>query len=227
MKRFLLVLAMFSGAAQAQTTPQSAFGKGEGVNGEVNAVAVQADGKIIIGGRFGSVNGKPRSNIARLNADGTLDTSFADTVENGVNGQVFALAIQSNGGVVVGGLFTQAGRFETMNLARYNADGTIDQTFGAGGSGQIGANGVVLALSIQSDGKIIIGGDFNTVFGQPRRSIARLNADNTLDGPVLPQNSGIIGTVKALASTDDAQVAGGIFTVMGKNPRNLLQIPQE
>lgn len=225
MKRFLLVLAMFTSAAQAQTATESAFGKGEGVNGQVNAVAVQADGKIVIGGKFESVNGVPRASIARLNTDGTLDRTFADTPDAGVNGQVFALVIQPNGGIVAGGLFTQAGKFQTMNIARYNADGSIDQTFGAGGESQIGANGVVFALAVQPDGKTLIGGDFNVVFGQPRRSLARLNSDNTLDGPVLSQNSQALGTIRALAANGAAPVVGGAFTVLGLHPRNILQIP--
>ncbi|MGA7881822.1 MAG: delta-60 repeat domain-containing protein, partial [Terrimicrobiaceae bacterium] len=102
MKPFLLLLAIAVSAVHAQdeVALSSAFGAGEGVNGEVLAVAIQSDGKIVIGGRFSAVNGIVRSNLARLNTDGTLDRTFAEP--QGVNGQVSALAIQLNGGIIVG-----------------------------------------------------------------------------------------------------------------------------
>ncbi len=227
MKRLLLFLVMAASPALAQSDAPSAsaFGTGEGVNGEVNAVAVQQDGKVIIGGRFSSVNDVPRNNIARLNKDGTLDRTFAEKLEDGVNGTVYAIAVQSGGGIVVGGLFTQVGRADLMNLARYNADGSVDKAFGGTTSGEKGTNGSVLALTIQEDGKVVIGGNFSVAFGQPRRSIARLNTDGTLDGPVITQND-VNGAVKALAGApDDSVVAGGSFTVMNQTPRNLLQVP--
>lgn len=227
MKRFLLVLVLAASPAFAQSDAPSAsaFGTGEGVNGEVNAVAIQSDGKVVIGGRFTSVNNVPRNNIARLNADGTLDRTFADKFEDGVNGTVYAVAIQPQGGIVIGGLFTQAGRVEVMNLARYNQDGSMDKNFGGSVQGEKGTNGSVLALTVQSDGRLVVGGNFNVAFGQPRRSIARLNTDGTLDGPVITQND-VNGAVKALAGApDDSVVAGGSFTIMNQMARNILQVP--
>ncbi len=225
MKKLLLVLAVTLSAAHAQTEEvvKSAFGGGEGVNGDVLALVVQADGKIVIGGRFSSVNGVPRNNIARLNPDGTLDRSFAETTEAGVNGPVNALVLQPAGGVIVGGQFTQLGSIEAMNLGRYNVDGTPDKTFGAAPGQEPGANGVVFALTVQADGKVVVGGNFNTVFGQPRRSLARLNTDNTLDAVIISQTS-VSGPVRALAGTpDDSFIAGGQFTVQNQAARNLLK----
>ena len=226
MKKLLLVLAVSLGTAHAQTEEvvKSAFGGGEGVNGEVLAMAVQTDGKIIIGGRFSAVNGVPRNNIARLNADGTLDRSFADKMETGVNGQVNAVVLPPAGGVIVGGQFTQLGNVEAMNLGRYNADGTPDKSFGTAPGQELGANGIVFALTAQPDGKIVVGGNFSTVFGQPRRGVARLNTDNTLDGPITPQ-AAISGPVRALVATaDDSFIAGGQFTVLNQIPRSLFKL---
>lgn len=226
MKKVLLVLAVSLGVAHAQTEEvvKSAFGAGEGVNGEVLALAVQTDGKTLIGGRFTAVNGVPRNNIARLNPDGTLDRSFAEKVEAGVNGQVNAVVLQPAGGVIVGGQFTQVGNVEALNLGRYNADGTPDKNFGTAPGQQLGANGIVFALAVQPDGKIVVGGNFSTVFGQPRRGVARLNTDNSLDGPIVSQ-AGIIGPVRALAATpDDSFVAGGLFTVQNQNARSLFKL---
>lgn len=226
MKRFLLILATTLTAAHAQSEValSSAFSSGEGVEGSVNAVAIQADGKIVIGGRFAAVNGVPRNNIARLNPDGTLDRTFADQLSQGVNGTVNAIAIQPEGGIIIGGLFTQAGEFETMNLARYNADGSVDKNFGGATGGMPGTNGVVLALAAQPDGKVVVGGNFSTAFGQERRSIARINPDGTLDGPVIQQNA-LTGQVNAVAAApDDSFTAGGLFTVQTQNAKNLLKV---
>jgi uncharacterized delta-60 repeat protein len=227
-KRFFQVLAFSAGVACAQdeVALSSAFGGGEGVNGEVLAIVIQPDGKIVIGGRFSAVNGIARNNIARLNGDGTLDRTFADQLAQGVNGQVNALAIQPEGGIIVGGTFTQAGQFETLNLARYDAEGSVDQTFGGADAAERGANGNVYALAVQPDGKIVVGGNFNAIFGQPRRSIARLNADGTLDSAVTTENA-LSGTVRAVASGSDASfVAGGQFTLSSQNSRNLLKVPE-
>lgn len=225
MYRFLLVFLTLTASLFAQeVASKSAFSQGLGVNGEVLAIAIQPDGKVVIGGRFAEVNGVPRFNIARLNPDGTLDKDFASNMATGINGTVQALAIQPEGGIIVGGLFTQAGRSEIMNIARYNADGTVDTTFGQGGGGELGANGAVYALATQPDGKVVVGGNFSTIFGQPRRGIARLNGDGTLDGPVVPQNA-VSGSVRATAAgADNSFIAGGQFTLENQNARNLLKV---
>lgn len=211
MKTFFLLFLISLGSLRAQDSSTSALTGGEGVNGSVNALVVQADGKIILGGKFSNVNGVPRNNLARLNADGTLDRTFADTLAEGVNGEVRALAIQSDGAILVGGLFEQAGEVETRNLARYFPDGTVDQSLGGANRGQAGTNGIVLAIAIQADGGILLGGNFNAVFGQPRQSLALLKADGTLVGKSVP----ISGPVKALATAEEAPaVAGGLFSTL-------------
>lgn len=221
MKTFLFVLAASISFLHAQDLASSVFGSGEGVNGEVNAVVIQTDGKMVIGGKFTSVNGIPRNNLARLNSNGSVDRSFADSLALGVNGPVQALALQSDGAVVVGGLFTQAGEIEIMNLARYTAEGNPDKTFGAG-SGQAGTNGVVLALAVRADGGIVVGGNFDSVFGQPRRSLALIKSDGTLGGTdtVL-----VNGPVKALATAPGfPAVVGGLFTAENQTAENLFQL---
>ncbi|HRJ71237.1 MAG TPA: delta-60 repeat domain-containing protein [Terrimicrobiaceae bacterium] len=226
MKNFLLVLAVSAVSAfgQSEVAVSSAFGGGQGVDGTIYALAAQPDGKIILGGRFGSVNGIPRNNIARLNADGTLDRTFVDNLDMGVNGQINAIAIQPDGGIVIGGTFTQAGRVELMNLAKYKADGSIDKNFGGASGSSVGANGSVLALAVQADGKVVVGGNFSTIFGQPRRGIARITVDGSLDGPVVPANA-LSGDVKAIAvPADGSAVAGGAFVVQNQPSLNLLQI---
>jgi uncharacterized delta-60 repeat protein len=212
--------------AQDEVALSSAFGSGEGINGEVLAAVIQPDGKIVIGGRFSAVNGIARNSIARLNSDGTLDRMFAEEPARGVNGQVNALAIQPDGGIIVGGTFTQAGQYETLNLARYRADGSVDQNFGGADVSERGANGNVYALAVQPDGKVVVGGNFDAIFGQLRRSIARLNADGTVDSSVTSQNA-LSGTVRAVAAGSDAFVLiAGEFTLPSQNARNILRVPE-
>jgi uncharacterized delta-60 repeat protein len=222
-RTFLVLLAMVMEVVHAQNEValSSAFGSGEGVNGEVLAAVVQADGKIVIGGRFSAVNGIVRNNIARLNSDGTLDRSFAE--QEGLNGQVNALAIQPSGQIIAGGTFSQAGQREIVNLVRYAADGQIDAEFGGGVSP--GANGAVFALAVQPDGKILVGGNFNAIFGKPRHGIARLNADGTLDKPVMT-GQGLSGAVRTIAIAPEGSfLIGGDFTQANRSARNVLMLP--
>ena len=208
--------------AQNEVALSSAFGSGEGVNGEVLAAVVQTDGKIVIGGRFSAVNGIVRNNIARLNPDGTLDRSFAE--QEGVNGQVNALAIQPSGHIVAGGTFSQAGERETLNLVRYDANGQVDAGFG-GGAG-LGTNGSVFALAVQPDGKILVGGNFNAIFGKPRHGIARLNADGTLSEPLMTEQA-LSGVVRTIVITPEGSfLLGGEFTLVNRSARNVLMLPQ-
>jgi uncharacterized delta-60 repeat protein len=226
-KSSLLILVFLTSLARAQdeVALSSAFGAGEGVNGEVLAIALQPDGKIVIGGRFSAVNGIVRNNIARLNGDGTLDRTFVEGSGQGIEGEVNALAIQAEGSIIVGGTFSQAGQFETENLARYLPDGSIDRSFGGNQVSEHGADGSVYALGMQPDGKILVGGNFETIFGQPRRGIARLNADGTLDTAVTAEHA-LSGIIRAVAVRPDrSSVVGGQFTLPGQMARNVAQFP--
>ena len=73
-----------------------------GANGSVESLAIQADGKIVVGGAFTMLGGVPRNRIGRLNADGSVDISF----NPGANGEIAAIAVQADGSILVGGAFT-------------------------------------------------------------------------------------------------------------------------
>src|SRR5262245_21857506 len=111
------------------------------VGGYVNSMAVQPDGKLIIGGGFTSVLGVTRNFIARINADGTLDMGF----DPKANGSVDGVAVQADGKVVLNGPFTTlqpngaASPIARQYIARVNADGSLDTGFDPK------ANGVVYA----------------------------------------------------------------------------------
>jgi uncharacterized delta-60 repeat protein len=160
------------GRLNADGTPDTNFNPGAGGVGYlyVDSLAVQADGKILVGGNFSTLGGQTRNRIGRLNADGTLDTSF----NPGAGGfypyvYVYSLAVQADGKILVGGQFATLGGQSRNNIGRLNADGTLDTGFNPGAGGQ------VLSLAVQADGKILVGGGFSTLGGQSRTNIGRLN----------------------------------------------------
>ena len=139
-------------------------------NGTVYAVAIQPDGKAVLGGAFSSVSATARAKIARVNTDGTLDT-----FDPGANDDVYCAAVQNDGYIVFGGAFTTLDATARSFIGRVDSSGNIDSSFDPN------ANGPVYALAIQSDGKILVGGDFSSVGGGSKEYVARLNANGTLD----------------------------------------------
>ncbi len=181
-----------------------------GLNGLVNALALQSDGKILVAGSFTTLAGAPRSNLGRLNADGTIDATFNPFVSGG---EVDDVAVQADGKIVVGGFFTSLGApFEHPFIGRLNADGTIDSTFNA----SVDSNGFsvnVLKLGIQADGKILVGGNFRNANGEPRNDLARFDPSGSLDASFDP---GVSNIVVAFALPPDGKiVVGGSFTMLG------------
>ena len=196
----------------------TSFDVGTGASTTVNSIAIQSDGKILVGGFFTSYNGTARNYIARLNANGSLDTTF--TVGAGANAAVWSIAIQSDGKILIGGFFTTYNGTTRNRIARLNADGSIDTTFLNIGSG---ANNYVYSIRIQSNAKILIGGGFTTYNGTSRSRIARLNADGSLDTSFLNIGTGANSDVNALAIQSDGKILiGGYFTTYNGTARTYI-----
>src|SRR5205085_541556 len=123
------------------------------------STVVQADGKIIIGGVFNSINGQRRYNLARLLPDGSLDAGFG--VSFGTSRSVRAMAVQSTGKIIIVGSFYAVDGVACGHVARLNPDGTLDNTFNPG----IGADNIVYAVTVDSSDNIYIGGAFQAVNG--------------------------------------------------------------
>lgn len=190
--------------------PDTAFATtGSGLNFQVYALSFRSDGKLLVGGAFTSYNGASRPSVARLNSDGTIDTGFAPT-GSGLSGLVYALSLQSDDRPLVGGSFTSYNGTSRPYVARLNSDGTLDAGFAPTGSG---LSGFVYALSGQSDGKVVVGGNFTSYNGTPRPYVARLNSDGTLDTGFAQTGSGLDGQVETLSLQSDGKVlVGGGFT---------------
>ncbi len=169
--RVLVVWAAVSFALISPTFSQTQDSFTFPLDGAVYAMAVQPDGKVVVGGQMTAVNGVARAHIARLHRDGALDETF----NPGANGAVYGVAVQPDGRLLVAGAFTTLGATNRSHLGRLNPDGSVDTLFNPG------ADGDVLALAVQADGKIIVGGNFSTLASVPRSRIGRLNSDGSLD----------------------------------------------
>ena len=173
----LLIGALSTVSLAAPGDVDLSFDAGSGVNGGVTAIALQPDGKLIIGGGFTTVKGLVRTGIARLNADGCGDSTFSFPRFTSGFGSASAIALQSDGRILV----AQSGIF------RLYPDGSRDTNFAPSVVDDNFNPARVDAIAIQPDGKILIGGGFRIVNGQLRSSIARLNADGTLDTAFVPE----------------------------------------
>lgn len=194
-------------------TPPGTPGEVEALNAElagfvVNAMVVDPLDRILLAGSISSVQGTPRSHLARLLADGTLDAGFNPQL----NADVVSVAVQPDGKILIGGNFTSVNGQPRSRLARLNSDGTLDSTFNPA------PDNYVLTVVPDGSGKILIGGGFATVQGQPRAHLARLNEDGTLDTAFAP---GIGGVVYCAAVQPDGKIlTGGAFATAGGQTRN-------
>lgn len=168
------------------------------------STAVQPDGKTIVAGNFSSMLGQARSNIARLNVDGTLDADFVVDVNGGVSG----VLVQADGKIVLAGSFTTVSGTVRNRIARVAADGTLDTGFNPDVN-----NNDVGEVAIQADGKILLCGAFTSVGGTVRNRIARVNADGSLDLGFDPNVNWVVYSVVVLA--DGKILLMGPFTKVG------------
>jgi uncharacterized delta-60 repeat protein len=181
----------------------------------VSWIAVQADGKILVGGNFAAFNGATANRLVRLNADGTPGTAFNTLLGTGANGLVLRMAIQADGKIVVSGGFTTFNGAGVGRMVRLNADGTRETAFNTNLG--TGFNNNPVALALKPDGKIVAGGVFTTVSGSGPARLARLNADASVDTAFAANlGSGINnGTVSDVALQPDGRiVVGGNFTTL-------------
>jgi len=159
------------------------FNAGAGADNIVYDIAIRPDGKIMLGGSFVFVGTSLSFYVARLNADGSLDSTFLSPIRPAGIGVppsiVYGMALQPDGKVILGGyIVTNSNGFPptATPVARLNPDGSFDPAFNPG---TINSN--LYDVALQPDGKILIGGFFNQINGTSRKYLARLNGDGSLD----------------------------------------------
>jgi uncharacterized delta-60 repeat protein len=190
------------------------FNQTPGSNGAILSMAMQSDGRIIIGGEFTQVNSEPRNHIARLMADGSLDSNDTLNQGGGPNDSVAAVAVQADGKILIGGAFTTFNDKSCNHIARFDAEGKREdfEAFAAE------ANDAVLSMLLQTDGKILISGDFTSVNDISRGRIARLQPDGTLESSsTFGNGSGADASILSLAMQADGGIliAGDFNTFNG------------
>ncbi|MFO1514188.1 MAG: delta-60 repeat domain-containing protein [Verrucomicrobiota bacterium] len=166
-------------------TLDGTFNAGTGIAGTLAYVmTLQPDGKLLVGGLFNTYNNQPATNIFRINADGTRDTSF--NTGGGVNNQVSSILVQPDGKILIGGNFTSVDGFPLTGVARLNADGSVDKTFD---SGKGAAFGSVYHFALQQGNtnlfggvtnKVVIVGEFSTYNLETQNHVARVIAGDNI-----------------------------------------------
>lgn len=229
------------------------------LEGKVTCVAMQADGKVLVGGRF-FVSGLGETCLIRVNANASVDLSFADLTWNPV-AEIRCIAIRSDGKILIGGVFGSstsypvfghlallnatgstapcstpngpvnsisvladntaivAGEFSTLggqtrhNIAKITANGIVVPSFG---SSLFTCNGAIRCTVIQPDGMIVVGGDFTYIYPSTRNRIARYNADGVLDSTFDP-GPGADAAVRSVALGFNGRIllAGDFTTLRG------------
>ncbi|MCB0767494.1 MAG: delta-60 repeat domain-containing protein [Flavobacteriales bacterium] len=176
--------------------------------GNVHDMAQQPDDKIVIVGSLGSYNGVTREYIARVNSDGTLDSSFAPVQIANAYAPT-AVALQSDGKILVG-----ADNYR--GLVRLNTDGTTDASFPTGVlvNFQPNAGGSVHDVVVQSDGRILVGGFFSYYNFGACNSLIRLLPDGTRD-PTFTAAIGCYGVMEIEVQPDGRIIIVGYFTTYG------------
>ncbi|PZU87622.1 MAG: hypothetical protein DI529_06795 [Chryseobacterium sp.] len=192
------------------------FGFGDGSNDYVKDILIQSEGKVIIGGDFTTYNTNTAKSLARINADGSFDSTFK--IGSGANSYVASFIAQPDGKLIICGSFTSFNGVVKNRITRLNSDGSTDATFNIGN----GADNVIECVALQTDGKIIIGGQFTKFNDVSRRYIARLNTDGSLD-TTFDSSIGFNSHVYSIAVQSDGKIfAGGNFTTYNSITKNYI-----
>jgi uncharacterized delta-60 repeat protein len=187
---------------------------------DVRALQFLPAGKLLAGGRYQDNEGTIRGGVAQIDLNGIVNLVFSLMFNPG--SWVGSLAVQPGGKIWVGGSFTNVGNLARNNLARLNADGSVDQ----GVLAETGANGYVYSMAADSTGHLLISGAFTQVNGRPRAYVARLNSDGSLDSTFVPgwdstsvkweEHAGLISPMAIAVQPDGRIWLGGAFS--RKNP---------
>jgi len=177
----------------------------------VAALAVQRDGKILVGGRFNMIGSTARSFLARLNANGSVDTAFNPNVSE----MVETIVVQDDGKIVIGGGFGTVGGVARASIARLHPDGTLDTAFTAS------ADSAVYSLAVQPDGKILVGGYFDRLSGALKYRLGRLHANGTLDTTFDAPPGGDFPRIFSISVQANGMIiVSGTFTSLKGSARN-------
>lgn len=216
-------------ASSVQGTTDANFNDGQGATGSnaiIRALAVQVNGDVIVGGDFTSFDGVTHNHLARLNVDGSIDPTFNPSTGSDPADSVRAIAVQPDGRILIGGFFTNVNGTNCNYLARLNTDGTLDTNFNLGTNAISGPNNAVLALAVDSQQRILVGGQFTSFSNFYESGILRLNPDGTID-PTINFGAGAEGGfVDAITvqTNDEIDLGGGFSIFEGQSANNFIRL---
>jgi uncharacterized delta-60 repeat protein len=207
----IALIALFAFQLKAQTL-DGGFSTGTGFNSIIYTFAQQQDGKILVGGGFTSYNGTAMGRLARLTDNGTLDVLFTTTTDNTVT----SIKVLQDQRILVCGAFNTVNGQGRSKLVCLLADGTIDTSFhyGSGFSGGTSPSYYnVQSIEQQSDGKILVAGEFTQYDATGAGHIIRLNTDGTIDSSFnSTAGANSYGIYKVMCQPDGKILAAGSFT---------------
>jgi len=193
------------------------FVYGTGFNQAVNGLAIQSDGKILLGGAFTSYNGTARNRIIRLETDGSIDGTF--NIGTGFNDTIWVITLQPDGKILVGGDFTSYSGAVESKIVRLNTNGTIDTTFNTPT-----INNSVFDIGVQPDNKVVVVGGFTQVSGVTNNRIVRFSSTGVIDNTFATGGLNGGGYV-VLCEADGKVVVGGAFsTVSGVSSSGIVRL---
>jgi uncharacterized delta-60 repeat protein len=209
---FFSIATLLAGGAGTARAQSALDGFDPNANGLVRVSVVQPDGKILMGGNFSTVLGVTRNHIARLNADGTLDTTFSPNADD----SVLTLRVQADGRILAGGVFTSIGGQARSCIARLDPVTGLADSWNPNATSTTAHNGVN-SISVQVDGKVLAGGDFTSIGGQIRNGLARLDTGTGAADSWNPNANG--DTVSVAIQPDGKILVAGGFGVIGGQVR--------
>jgi len=190
-----------------------------GISGEAQSLDFQADGKILLAGLFYTYDGNESRFSVRLNSDGSFDPSYTAPLIGGGNAsdrRIADIKAQPDGKIIIGGHFETVNGTTSKTIARLDSDGTTDASFNPGDGAQLTWGTLVTTTYTLPNGKILVGGKFNSFDGLPRNGIAQMNADGSHDTSFDPGAGftdflpyAMVGTI--LAQPDGKILVGGDF----------------
>ncbi len=184
-------------------------GWGSGFTGSVDAIAMLSDGGILAAGRFTAFDARARGGLVKFSADGVPDPGFGPFAISPANASVHAVAVQSDGRVLVGGDFSGFAGGSTAKIARLLPNGQLDTSFAVGSTG---FDGVVSSIALDSQGRVYVGGTFSTYGGSAAPRLVRLAANGVRDTGFAVGSGFSLDVNEVVVESDDRVLAGGSFT---------------
>lgn len=190
----------------ADGSVDTSFVTGTGFNDYVRAIEVQDDGKILVGGDFTSYNGTSCNRIVRLHSNGSVDSSFVTAIGSAADNDIWSIAVETSGQILVGGLFDNFNGSAANGLVRLNSSGLPATALAL----PFSSNATVWSVLAEPDGKIMVGGDFSS--GGNERDIIRLTSTGSRDASFNGGSGSNGGVYSVTRMPDGKYVLGGYFT---------------